>query len=86
MKDLGDKHYLREDLAVSLDEVKNNFRKYHLLNDQVKLLKGWFKDTILNAPIEKSSLLRLAGVFVCKNALQRDVSNIVCGILKDLAP
>ena len=29
------------------------FQKYDLLNDQVKFLKGWFKDTLPTAPIEK---------------------------------
>ncbi|MBC7473062.1 MAG: tetratricopeptide repeat protein [Candidatus Sericytochromatia bacterium] len=46
---------------VSIDDVKNNFRNYGLLDDQVKFLKGWFKDTLPTAPIEKISVLRLDG-------------------------
>jgi O-methyltransferase len=48
-------------LAVSIDEVKANFAKYELLDDQVRFLKGWFKDTLPEAPIEKLAVLRLDG-------------------------
>lgn len=50
-------------LSISLDTVKNNFAKYDLLDNQVKFLKGWFKDTLPNAPIEKLAILRLDGDF-----------------------
>lgn len=59
--DRGDKHFKNKELSISLDVVKNNFKKYDLLDDQVKFLKGWFKDTLPNAPIEKLSILRLDG-------------------------
>lgn len=49
------------ELTVSLESVKSNFLKYGLLDDQVKFLKGWFKDTLPVAPIDKISLLRLDG-------------------------
>lgn len=49
------------ELAVSLEEVQANFQKYDLLDDQVKFLKGWFKDTLPTAPIEKLAILRLDG-------------------------
>jgi O-methyltransferase len=48
-------------LAVSLEEVQENFRRYDLLDESVKFLKGWFCDTLPQAPIEKLSLLRLDG-------------------------
>jgi len=48
-------------LKISLDSVRKNFQKYGLLDDQVKFLKGWFRDTLSNAPIRKLSLLRLDG-------------------------
>lgn len=48
-------------LAVSLEQVKENFRKYDLLNHNVRFLKGWFKDTLPKAPIDKIALLRLDG-------------------------
>ncbi len=49
------------ELAISLEEVQSNFEKYGLLDDQVKFLKGWFRDTLPTAPIEKLSVLRLDG-------------------------
>lgn len=48
-------------LAVGLEEVQNNFAAFGLLDDKVKFLKGWFKDTLPTAPIEKLSILRLDG-------------------------
>lgn len=48
-------------LAVSLEQVKALFARYDLLDDQVRFLKGWFKDTLPAAPIERLALLRLDG-------------------------
>jgi hypothetical protein len=48
-------------LCVSLEKVKELFSRYDLLDEQVKFLIGWFKDTLPNAPIEKLSILRLDG-------------------------
>jgi hypothetical protein len=48
-------------LAIGLQTVQENFRRYDLLDDQVKFLKGWFKDTLPTAPIEKIAVLRLDG-------------------------
>jgi O-methyltransferase len=48
-------------LAVSREEVERNFARYGLLDDRVVFLKGWFKDTLPSAPIEKLALLRLDG-------------------------
>ena len=59
--DEGDKHHTQAFLAVSQDEVERNFRKYGLLDDKVVFLKGWFKDTLPRAPIEKLAILRLDG-------------------------
>ncbi len=50
-----------EMLAVSLEQVQSNFKVYDLLDDQVVFLKGWFKDTLPNAPIQKLAILRLDG-------------------------
>ncbi|MCC7530719.1 MAG: class I SAM-dependent methyltransferase [Candidatus Melainabacteria bacterium] len=49
--------------AVGLEEVKRNFAAYGLLDDQVRFLKGWFKDTLPNAPIKSLSVIRLDGDF-----------------------
>ncbi len=48
-------------LAVSIEQVQANFRKYGLLDEQVKFVKGWFKDTLPSAPIERIAVLRLDG-------------------------
>jgi O-methyltransferase len=59
--DKGDLHHTIGELSVTLDTVRDNFRRYGLLDDQVKFLKGWFKDTLPTAPIENLSLVRLDG-------------------------
>lgn len=48
-------------LAVSLEEVKEVFMKYGLLDERVRFLKGWFRDTLPGAPIGDLALLRLDG-------------------------
>lgn len=53
------KYYNR--LASGLDEVMHNFATFGLLDEQVHFLKGWFKDTLPDAPIEKIAVLRLDG-------------------------
>jgi len=50
-----------KELAVSLEEVQTNFRRYNLLDDQVRFLKGWFRDTLPGAPVERLAVLRLDG-------------------------
>jgi len=60
-EDAGDDLYTVEQLRVSKEDVEENFRRFNLLNDQVKFLKGWFKDTLPNAPIDKIALARLDG-------------------------
>ena len=46
-------------MAVSLEEVKNNFLRYGLLDDRVIFLKGFFKDTLPKAQISELSILRV---------------------------
>jgi hypothetical protein len=48
-------------LKVSLEQVKNNFKRFGLLDDQVQFLKGWFCDTLPTAPIQSLAVLRLDG-------------------------
>ncbi len=48
-----------DELAVSREEVERNFERFGLLDDQVRFLKGWFKDTLPGAPIEQLAILRL---------------------------
>lgn len=59
--DAGARFHEYKELSVPLEVVKENFRKYGLLDDQVVFLKGWFKDTLPEAPIERLALLRLDG-------------------------
>lgn len=47
--------------AVSVEEVRRNFEAYGMLDDQVKFLKGWFKNTLPLAPIKSIAVLRLDG-------------------------
>ena len=49
------------ELAVSLEQVKANFERYGMLDDRVHFLKGWFKDTLATAPIDRLAILRLDG-------------------------
>jgi O-methyltransferase len=48
-------------IAVGVDEVRANFERYDLLDDQVSFLEGWFKDTLPKAPIGRLAILRLDG-------------------------
>lgn len=59
--DKGDSHHTEKFLAVSQENVEENFRRYNLLDSKVVFLKGWFKDTLPHAPITKLSILRLDG-------------------------
>jgi O-methyltransferase len=48
-------------LAVSMEQVKQNFRRYSLLDERVRFLPGWFEDTLPTAPVERLSVMRLDG-------------------------
>ena len=61
LADSGGFHHTYSFLSVSREEVVQNFRNYKLFDDNVKFLKGWFKDTLPNAPIDKLSILRADG-------------------------
>lgn len=55
--DLSDNKYL----AVGVGQVKKNFERYGLLDDQVRFIVGWFRDTLKSAPIDRIAVLRLDG-------------------------
>lgn len=59
--DGGDRHSEKRELAVSVDDVKTNFKRYGLLDEQVRFLVGWFRDTLPHAPVERLAVLRLDG-------------------------
>jgi len=48
-------------LSVDVERVRDNFRRFDLLDDRVRFLKGWFCDTLPTAPIEKIAILRMDG-------------------------
>ncbi len=66
-------------LAVSAEDVRRNFARFGLLDERVRLLEGWFADTLPNAPIKQLALLRLDGdlyhstIDVLKNLYDRVV-------------
>lgn len=60
-QDRGDLHHARQWLAISLEDVKETFRSYDLLDDQVRFLKGWFKDTLRDVAIQRLCVVRLDG-------------------------
>src|SRR5262249_41424222 len=47
--------------AVELADVRENFRRFGVLDKRVRFLKGWFKDTLPRAPIHAFSVIRLDG-------------------------
>ncbi|MFN0085045.1 MAG: TylF/MycF family methyltransferase [Blastocatellia bacterium] len=60
-QDFGSFYHVFSDLAVSLEQVRANFAAYELLDEQVRFLKGWFKDTLPAAPIARLAVLRVDG-------------------------
>jgi O-methyltransferase len=48
-------------LAIPESAVRNNFKRYGLLDDRIRFLPGWFKNTLPDAPIDRIALLRLDG-------------------------
>ena len=60
-EDRGDTLYSYRALAVPIETVRENFARYGLLDDQVVFLKGWFRDTLPTAPIDRLAILRLDG-------------------------
>jgi O-methyltransferase len=59
--DRGDSLFAYKELAVSLETVRANFAKYGLLDEQVRFVKGWFRETLPNIPIARLAVLRLDG-------------------------
>lgn len=59
--DADDPHSTYVELAVPLEEVTENFRRYGLLDDQVRFVKGWFRDTLPPLSRQQFALIRLDG-------------------------
>jgi O-methyltransferase len=48
-------------LSVSLEQVRDNFRRFGVLDDQVRFVKGWFRDSLPALAGHEWSLIRLDG-------------------------
>lgn len=59
--DAADLNYDEEELAVSLEEVRANFERYGLLDDRVRFVEGWFRDTLPALADESFAVVRLDG-------------------------
>ncbi len=59
--DRGDTLFLCKELAIPLEQVRDLFDRYGLLDGQVKFLKGWFSQTLPDAPVKRIAVLRLDG-------------------------
>ena len=59
--DAGDTHHAVDFLAVDLDSVKDNFKRYDLLDDNIVFIKGFFETSLKNNNIEKLAIMRLDG-------------------------
>lgn len=78
-QDKGDIFYKVGFLSVPVNEVKDNFKAYNLLDNQVKFLVGWFKDTLPKAPIKKLSLIR------CDGDMYESTMDILINLYKKLS-
>lgn len=59
--DAADLNYAEEELAVGVDEVRANFERYGLLDDRVRFVEGWFRDTLPALTEESFAVVRLDG-------------------------
>jgi O-methyltransferase len=59
--DRGDRQHRQSFLAASQEEVQTNFTRYGLLDDRVRLVAGWFADTLPTLRGRRWALIRLDG-------------------------
>jgi O-methyltransferase len=59
--DAGATWHTMRALAVPVDQVKCNFNKYGLLDEQVCFVEGWFHETLPELPSGQLALVRLDG-------------------------
>jgi O-methyltransferase len=61
LEDVGDEHWLHPALAIGLADVLDNFARYDLLDHRLRVIEGWFEETLASAPVEQLALLRADG-------------------------
>ena len=59
--DAGTKLHELEFLSVPLETVQEHFRRFGLLDDRVRFVKGWFRDTMPTLTDQRWSVIRLDG-------------------------
>jgi O-methyltransferase len=59
--DRGSRFHVRDYLAISLEDVKRNFERFDLLDEQVHFVRGWFSETLRALDVSQWSLIRLDG-------------------------
>ena len=59
--DRNDRHHEQRFLVVSLDQVRRNFERYGLLDEQVVFVEGFFSEALPRADIDRLAVLRLDG-------------------------
>jgi O-methyltransferase len=59
--DEGDRLHEQPALAIPLEEVRANFAWHGLLDDQVRFVPGWFRDTLPSLAGHRWSVVRLDG-------------------------
>lgn len=60
-EDRGMELHLEADLAVGLEQVRDHFRRFGLLDDRVVFVPGWFRDTLPALAGHQWSVIRLDG-------------------------
>ena len=60
-EDEGSAFWKEKALAIPVERVRANFARYGMLDERVRFLVGWFKDTLPTAPIDELAILRLDG-------------------------
>jgi O-methyltransferase len=59
--DNGAIYHLATILSVNEEQVKENFNRYNLLDNNVVFVKGFFEHSLVNLPTNKLAILRLDG-------------------------
>lgn len=61
MEDESEAALMKSLLGVSVAQVTANFERYGLFDERVRLVEGWFRDTLPSAGVDQIAVLRLDG-------------------------